>query len=218
MDPHIKLRSQIRAARELLNMKQSDVATALDVSLSKISRVESGETKSGDILLEIKHCLEHRGVLFTKSGVELVENHFEILEGQDCYLQLLDDIHVHLKDAQDQEFLIMFAAERRSPPEVNMRYQLMLKTGIHFRKLIADHDNYIMGKPSCYKTIPAQYFSNILTLVYGNRVAQSNGDLTRITIYEDALLAGRERQIFTYLWDIGGKPLPSIAKESYEQN
>lgn len=216
MDPHARLRSQIRAGRELLNMNQGDIASSLGMSLSKISRSESGETKSGDTLLEIKQGLERMGVRFTQSGVEIVEDHIEVLEGEGCYLRLMDDIYNRLKNAEDKEFLVMFAVEKISPPELDMRYQLMRQQGITYRKIISEEDSYIKGPLEKYRTMPAQYFSNVITIVYGNRVAQASGSGSRITIHEDAPFAERERQIFSYLWNTGKQPVTTSAREKYE--
>lgn len=214
MDNHVRLRGQIRAGRELIGLKQADLAETLGVSLSKISRAESGETKSGDTLLELKSALERRGVRFTHSGVELRESHVEILEGPECALRLLDRIFMRLKDAEEKKFMVLFSCEKVSPPEVNVHYQMMLDAGITFRKLVSDQDDHILGNLEDYRTIPAKYFNNIVTLIYGDRVAQFSGSEKQVTIHHDSLYAERERKIFSYLWDIGGRPGSTSAKES----
>lgn len=217
MDPHKHLRAQIRAGRELLGIKQSDLANILDVSLSKISRAESGETKSGDILLSLKESLEKQGIRFTEKGVELAEDRLEIIEGEGCYLRLLDDVHRTLQENEDKTLLVMFASDKVSPPEVNEKYRTMRKIGIKMRQLIEENDTYIMGEPEEYRTIPSKYFTNIVTLVYSNKVAQVNGKETRITIQTDDQLAEREKLLFKFFWDTGSKPSTSTASERFEQ-
>lgn len=182
MDPHERLRAQIRAARELLGMNQADLAQKLNVSLSKISRAESGETKSGDILLEFKEGLERLGIKFTASGVEIVEDHIEIIEGRNCYLRLLDNAFQTLRSQEDKTLYIMFSSDKASPDEVNNKYREMRFAGIKMRQIIENGDQYILGPLSEYRAIPQEYFANIVTLVYANKVAQVNGTETRITI------------------------------------
>ena len=215
-DPHKKLRAQIRAGRELLGINQSDLALRLQVSLSKISRAENGETKSGDILLDIKEELEKLGVRFTPNGVELSENYLEVIEGEGCYLKLLDDVYLTLKNSEDKLLIIMFASDKISPSAVNERYKFMRKEGIQMRQLISDDDEHILGPLEEYRGIPKKYFTNIVTLIYGDKVAQVNGTETRITIQKDVRLSTREKGVFSYFWDTGIKPHQSIAKEKYE--
>lgn len=217
MDHYTKLRSQIRAGRELLELKQSDLAEALGVSLSKVSRAESGETKSGDTLLELKAALERMGIRFSSSGVEVVEDHIEVFEGNDCYNRLLDDVHQRLKGTANPEFLVMFSVEETSPEAINERYNRMMRDGLTFRKLIADNNDYIMGPLDWYRTMPAKYFSNVVTVIYGDRVAQHNGRGDRVIVYENDLAAARDKQIFSYLWNMGQKPQSTTSKVRYEQ-
>lgn len=216
MDAQDRLRGQIRAGRELLNMKQADLAAFLDVSLSKVSRAESGDTKSGDVLLQIKEGLERCGVKFTSHGVELDESRLEVIEGRDCYLRLLDDVYRTLKESDDKEILLMFASDKASPPEVNHRYRFMRQHGVKMRQLIEEGDAYLLGALEEYRTIPSAYFTNIVTVIYADKVAQVNGSETRLTIQHDAPLAEREKKMFSYFWDTGKKPEKSDAPERFE--
>lgn len=214
-DPHIKLRAQIRAARELMGKTQSEIASYLDVSLAKISKAETGSTKSGDVLLEIKKGLERLGIVFTRNGVEYAQGHIEIIEGQDCYLRLLDEVNQALAGRNDKELLIMFASDAVSPTAVNNKYRFMRSEGITMRQIIREGDSYIMGPLHEYKAIPEAYFSNVVTLIYGDQVAQVSGDATRVTIHFDALLAERERRVFSYFWDTGTTPLETTTMERF---
>lgn len=215
-DPHIRLRAQIRAGRELLSMTQADIAGLMDVSLSKISRAESGDTKSGDILLAVKSCLERSGIRFTPTGVERVENRLEIIEGPGCYLRLLDHAHATLRAAEgDRTLYLMFGSDRVSPAEVNDRYRRMRADGIAMRQIISAADDYVIGPLNEYRAIPAQYFTNIVTLIYGGKVAQVNGDETTIALQHDPALAARERRLFDYFWDTGTAVKKSSATERF---
>jgi transcriptional regulator with XRE-family HTH domain len=216
-DSHSRLRAQIRAGRELMGMKQADLAEMLDVSLSKVSRAESGETKSGDILLELKRALEQAGVRFTASGVERVENRVELIEGKGCYLKLLDRVERLFAEEQieDRTLYVMFASDKVSTDAVNERYRRLRAQGVKMRQLISKADNYIMGELEEYRQIPAEYFTNIVTVIFADKLAQVNGDETTVTVQHDAALAQRERLVFSYFWDTGSMPVKSIAEERF---
>jgi transcriptional regulator with XRE-family HTH domain len=211
MNQHERLRLQIRAGRELLGMTQADLAAKMNTSLSKISRVESGETKSADVLLQVKDALERQGIRFTSSGVEIVEERLEIIEGKGCYSRLLDDVFQTLQAHSEKELLIMFSSDRVSPPEINTKYTLMRQAGITMRQIIEEGDTYLMGRLDEYRAIPSKYFINIVTVIYANKIAQVNGSETRIAIQTDDRLAAREKLLFQYYWDTGSKPTISTA-------
>lgn len=217
LDIHAKLRSQLRAGRELMGMTQSELAEALSLGLQKISKAENGNTKTEGPLREIKQGMERLGVLFTPNGVEFAHSHIETLEGEQCYLRLLEDVYHTLAPQQDKELLIMFASDAVSPPEINDYYRFMRKQGLTMRQIIAENDDYIMGPLEEYRSIPSKYFTNIVTLVYRNEVAQVSGDERRITIHRnDRALADRERKTFAYFWDTGTEPSSSSAMEKLD--
>lgn len=215
VEPHAKLRAQIRAARELMGMNQSDIANYMGVSLAKISKAETGKVKSGNTLLEIKGAMESLGVSFTKNGVEYSQGNIETIEGENCYLKLLDDVKLTFSQSTDNELLIMFASDAVSSDEVNERYRFIRKQGAKMRQLIKTGDTFIMGDLSEYRCIPEKYFSNIVTLIYDTKVAQVSGDETKIIIHHDAPFSERERKMFKYFWDTGEKPKNTTATERF---
>lgn len=215
MDPHARLRSQIRAGRELLNMKQADVAAILGISLSKLSRSESGETKSGDILLDIKQGLERMGIRFTQSGVERVENSINIIEGDDLFPRLMDDILLTLRDAADAELLVECADERVSTPDVVERVRHVRNAGVRIRTLVEEGNTYIMGPLNEYRYIPSDRFVNDVAFIYGDKFAICTNQNQQAVIFKDAFLATSRRNIFNLLWDVLKQPTESTADERY---
>ncbi|MEO9804781.1 MAG: hypothetical protein ABJF04_16110 [Reichenbachiella sp.] len=207
------LRAQISAGITLLGLRQEDFAKEIGVSGGKVSKALSGQTKSKDVLDHFKNELGKRGIVFLESGgVDLTKSHTNIIEGRDCYLKLLSQI---MSDQSVDELLIMFSSDKVSPPAVNDCYRFLRSKGIGMRQLIKGGDTYIMGELKEYRTIPEKYFTNVVTLVYGNSVAQVSGDETKIVIYGDQGLAERERRIFNYFWDHGGIPEKSTADERF---
>ena len=207
-----ELRTQISAGIALLGLTQKSFAEEIGISNAKLSKALSGETKSKNVLFELKTALESEGIIFTKSGVERSSGYETVLSGDNCYLELLSKIMI---DPSVDELLVMFASDKISPPAVNHCYRFLRNKGVSMRQLIAADDTYIMGQLEEYRTIPEKYFTNIVTLVYGNSVAQVSGDEKRIVIYADPKLARREGKIFNYFWDHGGKPEASSADEKF---
>jgi len=207
-----ELRAQINAGIALLGLNKTSFAKAIKASNSKVSKALSGDTKSPEVLNDLKAALENRGIIFTKAGIERTTNFETVITGESCYLELLSQIMI---DQNVDELLIMFASDKVSPPAVNDCYRFLRSRDVCMRQLIAEGDTYIMGALEEYRTIPEKYFTNIVTLVYGNSVAQVSGDEKRIVIYTDAKLAAREKKIFNYFWDRGGKPETSTADEKF---
>jgi transcriptional regulator with XRE-family HTH domain len=215
MDPYARLRSQIRAGRELLNMKQADVAGILNISLSKLSRAESGETKSGDILLDIQRGLERMGVTFTKGGVEVSHNQVYIIEGADWFVKLMDDVLLTLQNSENPELLIECADERQSSSEVNDRMRKARSQNIRMRALVEEGNTHLMGRLSEYRYIPKDRFVNDVSLIYGDKFAICTNNNTQAVVFRDAILAMTRRNIFNLLWDVLKQPTLSTAHEKY---
>lgn len=64
--------AQLRAARGLLNWTVRDLSAAAGVHRNTVTRIETGETTSGNAIVAIKKTLEAAGVVFLPDG-EAVE-------------------------------------------------------------------------------------------------------------------------------------------------
>ena len=216
MDAHTKLRAQIRAGRELLGLKQSDIADMLGASLSKVSRAESGETKSGDVLLEIRTALEKSGIRFTASGVEITENRMEVFEGEGWFLRLLGDVATSLKNIPDAELLVECGDDKKSTPAAIACLKDIRRAGIKMRVMVEEGNTYLMGVLSEYRYIPKERFNNYITLIYADKFAICTDNGTKAILFQDSVLAKTRRNIFDLLWGELKKPTRSTARERYE--
>ena len=208
-------RTQIKAGRALLNFSHADLADALDMDRQKVARVENGTTRSGYIIREVQTGMEKLGIVFTNRGVELASNYYQIIEGSDCYAQLLDKILRMLPREEDKELLIMCASDKVSPPEINERYRNLRSLGVTMRQIVSSEDKYILGPLEEYRGLKPKYFANLVTVIFGNMVATVTGGEARILVQYDDERAERERKIFSYLWDNGIQPKETIAQESF---
>jgi transcriptional regulator with XRE-family HTH domain len=210
---------QIRAARALIELKQEDLANAANVSLATIQRIESGEDGNARTQAKIRQALQSLGVRFTDNGVTWDEFPVLFTQGathEEAYLQLINDAHDHLKGRKNPELLIMYADDKVSPPSVNDKYRAMRRDGIKMRQFIKEGNEYIIGPLNEYRYIPARFFANRVTLIYGDRIANEMADVHRGIIRVDALNADIQRNTFNMLWDILEKPQKSIADEHFE--
>lgn len=217
MDTQTRLRSQIRAGRELLDLKQADLAEMLGFSLSKISRAESGETKSGDTLLEIKQGLERCGIEFLPNGVVKREDVIFFYDGADFYLKTLDEAHNRLMrlPVEERELLFLLSDDSVSPPQIIEKHRIMRADGIRMRKLVCEGNTYLLGPLEEYRYVPAEYFTNMVNLVFANCTAQVNGAFNRVFIREDMGAAEGMRTIFETMWNTLPKPKESTADVHY---
>ena len=65
-------------------------------------------------------------------------------------------------------------------------------------------------------TIPKDQFVNVVTLVFGDFVAQVGGDGKSVTIYSDKKLAKQKKADFENRWSKGNIPTKSTAPERFE--
>jgi len=189
---------QIVAARALLDWTQSDLASRIGVAKSSIAYVESGKGKASEALTSV---LEQNGVEFIDKGVKLSQDFSYFIEGEDWYLDLLDDAYTTLIDAPDSEILFLFSDDRQSPEEVNNRIRKMRNAGIKMRQIVENGNTHLMGPISEYRYMPRQYFTNTVSLVYGDKVAQCIDNNTRAIVHNDSSMAATWRNFFNALFN-----------------
>ncbi len=208
--------TQLRMAKAALNwsFKEWSKQTSLTpLALQNICKGESTPRKK--TLGIIVSIFEAHNIEFIENGVRVAPKTIEIIEGQDCYIKTLDKALLELANSEDKELLIMFASDAASPPIVNERYRIMRQYGISMRQLIKEGDTYIIGELEEYRTIPEELFINIVSLVFGDCVAQVNGNETAVTIHRDAKLATQKRAEFKERWQSGNMPTLSTAEERF---
>lgn len=210
---------KIKAARAILDLSQSALAEAAELSVPGIQRLEAKETspntRTQDKLIR---ALKKRGIVFTEKGIEYEQYPIYFTEGkdhEDAYLKLLEDAYEHLLTVKDPELLIMFADDKVSPPSVNDMYRKMRENGIKMRQFIQEGNDYILGPLEEYRYIPAQYFINRVTLIYGDRIANETADVTKGVIKVDPVNAEIQRNTFNILWQLLEQPQETVSDERF---
>lgn len=207
---------QIRAARALLDWSQKDLAARAGVSDMSIMNYESGKrTPHQDTLEKILQAFEIGGVIFTKNGVELKQDSITVIEGENWYLRLLDDVYYSLLDTPKAELIILCGNDKVSPPPVNSLLRKMRRAGIAMRQLVEAGNTYLMGPVTEYRYLPKDRFVNYVSLIYGGKIAVCAEDNTKAIVFKDAVLAQAWRNMFETLWQVLPQPLESLADERF---
>ena len=147
---------QIAAARQLLGWSQADLAEKAGVSKPSIIRMEKDlYSVKDDMRRSVEMAFIQDDVEFIDSGTRINKKIVTIIEGDDCYLKLLDDVEKALIGT-DKYMFLSGADETRSSNEVTQRTREMLKKGILMRFLIRENDTHIMGNIQQYRWMEEQ--------------------------------------------------------------
>lgn len=208
--------SQIRAARSFLNIDQQVVASAVGVSKANISDIENEKvTPKASTLDGIQKFFEARGIEFRHEGILPASKVVQVFEGNDAYLQLLDDVARHAKG----ELLKSGVDERKSSAAVIEKNRQLRAQGICMRNLIEPDNTHLMGAIEEYRHMPERLFSGgDVKLIYGTRVAYMMvwTDIPKAIIVNDKTIATEQARLFEYVWDQSTLATETTASERYE--
>lgn len=210
---------QIRAARALLGWSQGDLADRAGLSQTGIARIESGSHRPTVATLEkITKALKKAYIEFIPDGVRRVADIVRVSEGDDCYIELLDEAQGMLAP-QKGEMLFWGADEKRSSPAVVEKTRALRRAGVTMRFLIRDRDDYFMGAASEYRWLDQNLFiDSDVKIIFANMISYFvswRGGLKIITIKDDHI-AAENRRIFDYFWHRAAGPHVSSAQSFYE--
>lgn len=199
---------QSRAARAVLNLSRSELATLSGVAAATIGtfETENAETRSNSIS-QLRIALESAGIEFLDAdGVRLRGDNIRTYEGKNVHRMLLDEVYHDLKEAGG-EILLKGVTEKKwdhSDNEAFLKHHLdrLMKANITERILVSDEDNTFVAPKHWYRQIPARYFSLHTQWIFKNKVAMVNwGDVEKLIIIESPLLFNSEMRTFNCIWD-----------------
>lgn len=214
--------SQIRAARALLDWSQEDLAKATGLSIATIRKIESGHISPRDKTMQaIVDAMEQEKIEFTPPmGVRLKSNDIMMIESDDSYLELMEDIYRTLKD-RGGEVLLMYA-DNAITSEIQLQIQSRIRSrGIKFRFLVEEGDTYLHYPIGEYRWMPRKFFDNSLHIVYANKVGMlmykdmSYGKEQKILLIDSAPLAKSMRNTFEFMWENCRQPNFTTAPKIY---
>lgn len=204
---------QIRAARGLLGWDASALAEKANLSRETISNIENGAVQArGSTLNEIARVLDDRGIEFIGDrGVAIRDETVRILEGDDAYLRLLDEVFHVCHGNSNASASFFFVDNSKSIPEVVAAHKRLRESGILCRYICQENPSRLDFVPQDYRAIPEKYYYNAVQVAYGDFVAHGyNEKPQRIMVIKSKALAESARRLFEMLWTT--LPIPKIGE------
>jgi transcriptional regulator with XRE-family HTH domain len=205
---------QIRAARALLNWKQSDLARKTGLSLPSINNIERG---IGSPRLSTVHTIQN---IFQSAGIDFlsvngVQKHSEVFDmreyqGDNFIEKLYDDLFSCMRSNEDE--VLMYGIDDRMfekyvPDQMLRFYYHYLKVNFRERALLREGDDFYLSNPEGYRWISEKLLGVIPYFVYHDRVIMIMWDKKRVIIIRSQAIADTFRAQFEFLWALA-KPVP----------
>lgn len=205
---------QIRAARALLNWKQSDLAARSGLSLPSINNIERAiGSPRVDTLHAIQTTFKNAGIEFIgKQGVQKHAEQFVIdaYQGDDFIRYLYDDFLGCMKGPED---LVMMSGidDRKFPeyaPDQTVRYyEHYMKHRFQEKVLVAKGDEYALSNPEGYRWITPELLGKIPYWIYKDRLIMIMWESKRVVIIRSPAIVETFQKQFDFLWELG-EPMP----------
>ena len=133
-------------------------------------------------------------------GVQLDDGLVRVLQGEDSYLRLLDEIY-HTMRGRGGDVLFFFVDDRVSSPEVVAANKRLREAGIKCRYLCEEGAPSLDYPARDYRAVPSRFFHNALQIVYGDCVAQLfGGESSKTLILRNEAHAESQRRLFELIW------------------
>ena len=198
---------QITAARALADLTVAELAERAGLSRDAIMKIEAGSVQPREgTIADITKALAAAGVEFTEKGARWIDDVIRVLEGEDAYLRMLDDVHQVTRKAGG-EVLFFCSDDRSTRPGEEEAEERIRSNGVRFRCLIEAGNNFTRWPRKEYRQIPPEYFNHDLQVIYGDKVAQMINGGEKILVVRNTSLATTARNVFNLLWSLM-RPLP----------
>lgn len=193
---------QLRAALAYIGWTAGDLADATGLAADTVRKICRGShSPQKETAQRIVSALERKGLkLMPDGGVEPRNDFVTIMEGEDSYLRLLDEVY-HTMRGKEGDVLFFFVDNSVSPPEVVAAHKRLREAGIKCRYLCEEDPERLDFPARDYRAVPARFFHNAVQVVYGEYVAQYFGGGSRkVLILRNAAHAEAQRLIFEMIW------------------
>lgn len=208
---------QVKAARALLDWKQSDLAEACSLSLTAINNLERGiGSPRMETINAIRQTLENAGIEFTDGeGVrkrgEVIE--LNVFEGS-RFITLMNDYAFPYLKASGQS-LMCGIDERRfveyGKEEVKRYDDFIRQNKVVERIIIRENDTYILSDPKAYRWVPEGLIGKVPYMIYGEVFVLIIWDAKKTICIRNASLTDSFHRQFEFLWSMG-RTLPTDVK------
>ena len=212
---------QIRAARAMLGLEQSDIARLAKISKNSLCAIEQGKViPRTHTVTKLKHVFEGLGIEFIDlDGIKLKRDIFKVysLEGKHIFQQHFEDL---IETMQKTKEITRHHADDKSfsqnyPDEFYWYYTQMLKHNLNELLLIPDTKpyRYAPHKTTECRLCPRNVFGTFGYSIYGDKFSLYLPD--RIVVIENKTIADTYRAQFDFDW-AQSKPLPDNLKAIYD--
>lgn len=194
--------AQIRAARGLLSWSREDLATVSKVTAAAIKNIEDTpevrpQVKTAEA---ITSAFAAKGVEFTERGVAWVDDLVRKLEGENCYLRLIDEVYQELHNQPKAEVLSICTDDAVSPDHVVQAIKRWHDAGIKCRFLTHENSERFDFPLKEYRLIPERFYKNSVMVVYADKVATLSAANDAVIIVRDKDQADMMRGLFEMIW------------------
>lgn len=205
---------QSKAARSLLNWSAKDLAIRADVPNSTVTKFEKYKAALTTSTIEkIIAAYRQANIRFKdSSGVELLQETSDILQGPDCVKKLWEKILDSFEGYDSGEVMITHVDERRALKESNADLETHIQNlkdrNISERLLSCEGDTFFLTDPECYRWLDRSiYNSERSTYVFNGCVAIQlwHSDIVIFVRNRKAFNAEKER--FELLWENAKTPI-----------
>lgn len=197
---------QIAAARSLADWTAAELAKRAGLSRDGVMKIEAGEVQPREgTLADIRAAFDDAGIEFIDRGVRWKDGTVQVLEGDDAYLDMLDDIYKTLHKTGGEVLWLCSNDQVSIKGEYEAEMRLR-DAGIRFRSLVEESKTETMWPRSEYRQIPSRYFHHNLQVIYGKKVAQVLEGGKRILIVDNRELAAAARNLFDLIWSLMKTP------------
>jgi transcriptional regulator with XRE-family HTH domain len=206
---------QIAAARSLANWTAAELAKHSGLSRDGVMKIEADAVQPREgTLADIRAAFGDVGIEFIDRGVRWKDDTVKVLEGEDAYLDMLEDIYKSLQKSGGE--VLWLCSNDQVPIKGEYEAEVRLReAGLRFRSLIEEGKTETVWPRSEYRQIPSRYFHHNLQVIYANKVAQVLEGGKRILIVDNRELAAAARNLFDLIWSLMKMP-PKPEKRNAE--
>lgn len=208
--------AQIRAARGLLDWTRDELAKRCGITGPAVKNIENNPAvKPHQKTLEaLRDIFAANGVEFTERGVRWIDDMVKVLEGEDAYLRMLDDVY-YATHKTGGEVLWFCSSDRCTLPGEYEAEVRIRDAGVRFRSLVEEGQSTPTWPRKEYRQIPTQYFTHNLQVIYADKVAQILDGGRRVLILHNETFTTTARNVFNLIWSLM-KALPKLDKPDGE--
>lgn len=203
---------QIKAARALAGISQTELADSAGLSQTAIAQIENRKVQPVRRNIEaIRLVLEKAGVEFIEGGVRMRPDGLDILRGADFGPQMMDYMFAALKRTGGKIIMInaldigLFDDQHNAQVAAHVRR--LIENGIEEKILVpegtkrADIARSGWGRPEWYRTMPSDAFSAYApSFIFADCYGIMLWEQQEIFIIRNRRLADDQVKKFMYLW------------------